>query len=106
MWVTSLEDTDVYLTASTTGRSAVNDAYDLDRLMRETPTPGFIINPKDMAESVLVSVIGEKDGTIHARYLKKIYMRAKNLHNPVHAEWKDNLIEAREVSEEQSWCIS
>ena len=106
MWVKSLEDTDIYLTASTTGRSAMNDAYDLDRLMRETPTPGFIINPKDMAESVLVSVIGEKDGTIHARYLKKIYMRAKNFHNPVHAEWKDKLIEAREVSEEQLWCIS
>ena len=104
MWVRPMDDTDVYL--STTPWSAMNDAYELDRLMRDTTKPGFIINPKDMAESVLVSVIEEKDGIIHARYLKKIYMEAKNFHRPEHAEWKDNLIEAREVSEEQSWCIS
>ena len=105
MWVAALESTDVYLTASTTGKSAMNDAIVLDRMMRETPRPGFIVNPKDMAESVLVSVIGEEEGVIRAKYLMKIYMRAKNFGSDVHTAWRDNLIAARELGVEQRWCI-
>ncbi len=88
-----------------TGKSALDDSIKLDTLLNGTPTPAFILNPDDSTESALVSVTGEEEDVLSATFLSKIYVRKPRMESGVHDDWRNNLIDVREVSSDQSWCI-
>ena len=49
-------------------RLSYNESIVFQQLIKETRTAAFIINPEDRNASVLVSVMTEIDGVIHATY--------------------------------------
>ena len=56
-------------------RVSLNNSLELDIVMRETATPGIVVNPRDTTESALVSVTEEREGVIYATFLTKVYIR-------------------------------
>ena len=86
-------------------RAILNNDYEFDKIMRETTTPGLIVNPYDAIESALVSVIGERKGVIYGIFLKKAYIRKPSSTTKSYQHWKKHFIETREVSSDQRWCI-
>ena len=87
-------------------KSSLDNDVLFDRLMRETPVPGLVVNPDDSTESALVSVNDEREGVIYATFLSKAFIRRPlYFREDAHQDWKTDFIETREVSENQRWCI-
>lgn len=87
----------------------MDDAFELDKVMRKTTTPALVINPDDTTESALVSVTEEGGGVIYAVFLMKIFFwkpPVAGLASEVHQDWRRHFIETREVLSDQRWCIS
>ena len=82
---------------------------DFIKLMKTALTPAVIINPRDASESVLVSVVSEDDEEIHAEFLRNVQARfwsdASKFNAKAYGDWRDRLIDVREVSSSQKWCI-
>ena len=82
---------------------------DFDKLMKDIDAPAFILNPRDSNESALVSVTSEKDGIIHAVYLRQIQIRLwfseSSFNTKVYASWRNRLVDGDEVFADQRWCI-
>ena len=76
---------------------------------KETATPAFILNPQDAAECAFVSVSSETDGIIHGVYLDRCQMKSwssrSNYNAEVYGDWRDHLMDVREVASDQKWCI-
>ena len=88
-------------------RSSLDNDIEFDRIMRETPVPGLVVNPYDTTESALVSVNEERGGVIYATFLSKAFIRQPQyFFEDAHQDWKRNFIEIREVSSNQRWCIN
>ena len=77
--------------------------------IKETPTPAFILNPQDANESAFVSVTLETNSIIHAVYLDSCQMKSwsspSNYNAEVYGDWRDHLMDVREVASDQKWCI-
>ena len=89
----------------TTIQSELEDDIELDKFFNEVPTPGLILNPDDSAESALVSVSQEEGGIIYATFERKLYIRKPRMESGVHGDWRDYLIDVREVPSTQKWCV-
>ena len=81
-----------------------------DQLLRQTSKPAVILNPHDAHESVLVSINSEKAGEIlHATFVSRIFVRfwrtESSFDTLVHEGWRDHLLDVREVSSDQRWCV-
>jgi hypothetical protein len=90
---------------TTTNQSTMETAEDFERFFRETPTAGFVLNPHEPTESALVSVSREEGGVIYATFERRIYMFKPKMQPGRHERWRDHVVDAREVSSEQMWCI-
>ena len=89
----------------TTSKSSVDDEHVFNDFLIKTETPAFIVNPHDHTESVLVSVTLYQDQVIHAIFESKVCIRKPRMETGSHDDWRNNVIEVREVSDEQKWCI-
>ena len=82
---------------------------DFDKLMRDITAPAFILNPQDPSESVLVSVTSEKNGVIHALYLRKVHIKRwdseSSFNAKVYGDWRDHVVDGPEIHSDQQWCI-
>lgn len=104
-------------------RLAYNESIVFEQLIKETRTAAFIINPRDRYASVLVSVMSEIDGVIHATYLGRIGIRffhrlghiddkgepkwgSSSFNAKIHEGWQDDLVDTHEVLSDQRWCIT
>lgn len=80
-----------------------------DKLMKDTSTPAFILNPQDANESALVSVTSERDGIIHATFLTKIQIKRwsseSTFNVKVYGHWRDFVVDEDEVPSDQRWWI-
>lgn len=88
-----------------TSRSAMESDLELAKFWNEERKPGMILNPYDASESALVSVSREEDDIIYASFEKRIYIRKIRIGGYVHEDWRDYLIDVREVSRLQKWCV-
>ena len=88
-----------------TAKSSLDESPEFDELLCNTAKPAFILNPDDTTESALVSVIREVGEVIHASFLRKVHIRKPRMESGVHNDWRDKLIDVREVSSDQKWCI-
>ncbi|KAM0801042.1 hypothetical protein BDR22DRAFT_962530 [Usnea florida] len=74
---------------------------DSDKLIKDINAPVFILNPRDSNESALVSVRSEKDGIIHAVYLRQIRIRLwfseSSFNTKVYGSWRNYLVDGDEV---------
>ena len=101
MWVKFHDDRE-----RSDSKSSLDNGIQFDRIMRETPVPGLVVNPDDSTESALVSVNAEREGVIYATFLSKAYIRPPSyFFKDSHQDWKTKFIETREVLSNQRWCI-
>lgn len=89
-------------------QSRLEEEIEVNKFFNETPQPGLILNPQDPTESALVSVLREENGIIYATFERVAYAKKPRMNNNwgTHDDWKDYLIDAREVSSEQKWCVN
>ena len=90
----------------TTSDSGLQENIDFDKFFKETPKPGLILNPDDYGESALVSVSRQEGDIIYATFERIVYMRQLQMVSDNHDDWKDYLIDTREVPPTQKWCIN
>ena len=90
----------------TTARSALLEALDFIEQMQKTAMPAIIVNPADTTESALVAVRKEEEGVIYGTFLRKVYVRPPRMASGLYNDWRNRLLQTREVPSDQRWCIN
>ena len=88
-----------------TSKSSLDESLEFDALLCNTPELAFILNPEDTTESALVSVTREEGDVIYASFLRKVYIRKPRMESGLHNDWREKLIDVREVPSNQKWCV-
>lgn len=96
----------VATTGIDTIQSGVENDIKLEKLFNETEKLGVILNPDDLSESALVSVSRDEGDIIYATFERIVYVRKPRMASGLYDDWKDYLMDAREVPSTQKWCIS
>lgn len=87
----------------------MDDGIELDKVIRETTTPGFDRQPlRHHRNPLLISMSEEGGDVVYVTFLLEVYLRKPRmagLASEVHQDWRKHFIETRQVSPAQRWCI-
>lgn len=86
-------------------KSALDNAIEFEKLLDETPTPAFVVEPGGFRRAALVSVSREEGSTIYATFKTNLYIRPPWKGSVRAEDWRAYLIIVREVSSLQQWCV-
>lgn len=110
LWVTSLPITALYFTSSEFSNDpvafGVTESRKFSKLMKETMTPGIIINPQDPGESALVAVTREENGVVYGKFLSMVSAKKPRMEAILsHKNWEKGLMHVRKLPADQQWCV-
>lgn len=110
LWVTSLPTTALYFISSEFSNDpvafGVTESRKFSKLMKETKTPGIIINPQDPGESALVAVTREENGVVYGKFLSIVSAKKPRMEAILsHKNWEKGLMHVRKLPADQQWCV-